>query len=172
MNYLYAKALKLTKNPNDAEDLVQDTYALGLRKFHLYQPGTNLKAWLSRIQFNYFISQYRRKKKRPDSASIAGMEDAVRDREHVDYDPALLDMDPQELLEHEAFMETLSAELRSGLTELDERYRDVLLMNVIGQKSYKDIADVLSVPVGTVMSRLSRAKAALRAYFGNEPAVV
>ncbi len=80
MNYLYAKALKLTRNPNDAEDLVQDTYTLGLRKFHLYEPGTNLKAWLSRIQFNYYISQYRRKKKRPDGVSIAGMEEMVEDQ--------------------------------------------------------------------------------------------
>lgn len=172
MNYLYSKALKLTRNPNDAEDLVQDTYTLGLRKFHMYKPGTNLKAWLSRIQFNYFISQYRRKKNRPDGASIAGMEEIVGDREHVDYDPELLEMEPDEMLKHEAFMDQLPSELRNGLSELDERYRDVLLMNVIGQKSYKDIAEGLGVPVGTVMSRLSRAKAAMRAYFGNEPALV
>lgn len=171
MDYLYAKALKLTRNPNDAEDLVQDTYALGLRKFHMYEQGTNLKAWLSRIQFNYFISQYRRKKKRPDGASISGMEEIVRDREHVSYDPELLDMDPDEMLAHEAFIDRLPSELRNGLSELDERYRDVLLMNVIGQKSYKDIAESLSVPVGTVMSRLSRAKAALRNLLGGGPAM-
>lgn len=171
MNYLYAKALKLTRNPNDAEDLVQDTYTLGLRKFHLYEPDTNLKAWLSRIQFNYYISQYRRKKKRPDGASISGMEEIVPDRTVFEQDPELLEMNPDQLLADEAFIDRLPRELRSGLSEMDERYRDVLLMNVIGEKSYKDIAAALEVPVGTVMSRLSRAKAYLRKYFGGEPAL-
>jgi RNA polymerase sigma-70 factor, ECF subfamily len=165
MNYLYAKALKLARNPNDAEDLVQDTLALGLRKWHLYQPDTNLKAWLARLQFNLYISQYRRRKKRPDGASIAGMEEVVQDREHFELRPELLDMHPDEMLEDDSFIDSLPAELRAGLYELDQRYRDVLLMNVVGEKSYKDIASTLAVPVGTVMSRLSRAKAFLRDYF-------
>ena len=165
MDYLYFKAIKLTRNQNDAEDLVQDTYTLGLRKFHMYEAGTNLKAWLSRLQFNLYISQYRRRKKRPDGASIAGMEEIVRDREHVRHDPELLEMEPQEILDNEAFLDRLPREIREGLAEMDERYRDVLLLNVVGEKSYKDIANSLSVPVGTVMSRLSRAKAFLRGYF-------
>ena len=171
MDYLFYKALKLTKNANDAEDLVQDTYTLGLRKFHMYETGTNLKAWLSRLQFNLYISQYRRRKKRPDGASIAGMEETVRDRDHVDHDPELLEMQPAELIEHDAFLERLPLEMREGLNEMDHRYRDVLLMNVVGEKSYKDIAESLSVPVGTVMSRLSRAKAFLRGYFTGEPSL-
>lgn len=169
MDYLYYKALKLTKNANDAEDLVQDTYTLGLRKFHMYESGTNLKAWLSRLQFNLYISQYRRRKKRPDGASIAGMEEIVKDRDHVNHDAALLEMVPARMLEHESFIESLPPELREGLSEMDHRYRDVLLMNVVGEKSYKDIAESLCVPVGTVMSRLSRAKAFLRGYFSGEP---
>lgn len=171
MDYLFYKALKLTKNGNDAEDLVQDTYTLGLRKFHLYESGTNLKAWLSRLQFNLYISQYRRRKKRPDGASIAGMEEIVKDREHVDHDLELLEMNPGDMLEHESFLERLPMEMREGLSEMDERYRDVLLMNVVGEKSYKDIAESLRVPVGTVMSRLSRAKAFLRGYFSGEPSL-
>jgi RNA polymerase sigma-70 factor (ECF subfamily) len=165
MNYLFAKAMKLTGNQNDAEDLVQDTYTMGLRKWHLYQPETNLKAWLARLQFNLFISQYRRRKKRPDGASIAGMEELVRDRPHYDTRPDLLDLEPQQMLNDGTFVETLPAELRAGLNEMDRRYRDVLLLNVVGEKSYKDIAATLSVPVGTVMSRLSRAKSFLRDYF-------
>ena len=172
MDYLYYKALKLTRNSNDAEDLVQDTYTLGLRKFNMYESGTNLKAWLSRLQFNLYISQYRRRKKRPDGASIAGMEEIVKDREHVDHDPALLEMKPEQMLETESFIERLPAEIREGLSDMDQRYRDVLLLNVIGEKSYKDIAESLAVPVGTVMSRLSRAKAFLRGYFSNEPTLV
>ncbi len=165
MNYLFSKACRLTGNQNDAEDLVQDTYALGLRKWKLYQPETNLKAWLTRLQFNLYISQYRRRKKRPDGASIAGMEEIVRDRPHYDTRPDLLDLHPTEMLDDTSFLETLPAELRAGLGEMDERYRDVLLMNVVGEKSYKDIAASLAVPVGTVMSRLSRAKSFLRGYF-------
>lgn len=171
MDYLYYKALKLTRSQNDAEDLVQDTYTLGLRKFHMYESGTNLKAWLSRLQFNLYISQYRRRKKRPDGASLAGMEEIVQDRDHVDHDPALLEMKPADMLEHDSFINSLPREMREGLTEMDQRYRDVLLMNVVGEKSYKDIAESLAVPVGTVMSRLSRAKAFLRGYFGGEPSL-
>lgn len=169
MDYLYFKALKLTRNANDAEDLVQDTYTLGLRKFHMYEEGTNLKAWLSRLQFNLYISQYRRRRKRPDGASIAGMEETVRDREHIEHDAELLAMDPRQMLSSDSFIEGLPNEFRSGLAEMDERYRDVLLLNVVGEKSYKDIAESLHVPLGTVMSRLSRAKAFLREYFASLP---
>jgi RNA polymerase sigma-70 factor (ECF subfamily) len=169
MDYLYFKALKLTRNANDAEDLVQDTYTLGLRKFHMYEAGTNLKAWLSRLQFNLYISQYRRRRKRPDGASIAGMEETVHDREHIAHDADLLQMRPQDMLRNDSFIENLPNEFRSGLAEMDERYRDVLLLNVVGEKSYKDIAETLHVPVGTVMSRLSRAKAFLREYFESQP---
>ncbi|MCB9894008.1 MAG: sigma-70 family RNA polymerase sigma factor [Planctomycetes bacterium] len=170
MNYLFFKAIKLTRNQNDAEDLVQDTYALGLRKFHLYEEGTNLKAWLARLQFNLYISQYRRRTKRPDGASIAGMEEIVRDRDHVRDDTDLMEMLPSDLAQNEEFMHRLPREVREGLSIMDERYRDVLLMNVVGERSYKDIAESLSVPVGTVMSRLSRAKAFLRGYFDVEQA--
>lgn len=167
MDYLYFKAIKLTRNQNDAEDLVQDTYTLGLRKFHMYTPDTNLKAWLSRLQFNLYISQYRRRRNRPDGASLAGMEDTARDRDHVDHDLSLMDMQPEALVESDYFTENVPAEIRDGLREMDARYRDVLLMNVVGEKSYKDIAASLQVPVGTVMSRLSRAKAFLRQYFAD-----
>lgn len=162
MDYLFFKALKLTRSQNDAEDLVQDTYALGLRKFHMYEAGTNLKAWLSRLQFNLYISQYRRRRNRPDGASIAGMEETVPDRQHIDHDAELLELPPQQMLCNTVFMDSLPTDIRVGLQQMDERYRDVLLMNVVGEKSYKDIADRLDVPVGTVMSRLSRAKAFLR----------
>jgi RNA polymerase sigma-70 factor (ECF subfamily) len=167
MEYLYFKALKLTKNQNDAEDLVQDTYTLGLRKFHMYTPDTNLKAWLSRLQFNLYISQYRRKRNRPDGASIAGMEEIARDRDHVEHGEELMAMRPEAVVESDYFSENVPAEIRDGLREMDSRYRDVLLMNVVGEKSYKDIAESLKVPVGTVMSRLSRAKAFLRQYFAD-----
>ncbi len=167
LNYLFSKAMKLTRNQNDAEDLVQDTYTLGLRKWHMFQPGTNLKAWLSRLQFNLYISQYRRRVKRPDRTSASRMEETVRDRAHYDVRPDLVEQSPEAMLADRAFLDSLPRELRMGLHALDERYRSVLLLNVVGEKSYKDIAGTLHVPVGTVMSRLSRAKTFLRDYFSS-----
>lgn len=162
MDYLYARAMKLTRNTNDADDLVQETYMLAMRKSHLFEQGTNLKAWLSRLQFNLFITQYRRNKKRPDGASIAGMEEAVVDNRSAFEGPNFSRMNPQEVASHEKFRDELPRELREGLDGLDERYRDAFLMNVISEHTYKDIAEKLEVPLGTVMSRISRAKTHLR----------
>ena len=168
MGFLYHRALKLTGNANDAEDLLQDTCILGLRKWDMYQKGTNLKAWMARLQFNLYISQYRRRKARPDKGSIAEFEELITDRQHFDVRPELLDLDPAQLVQEETFLSELPKPLREGITEMDHRYRDVFLMSVVGEKSYKDIAEALRVPVGTVMSRLSRAKAFMRDFIGNE----
>lgn len=162
MDYLYARAMKLTRNPSDADDLVQDTYMLAIRKNDKFQTGTNLKAWLSRLQFNLFITNYRRAKKRPDGASIADMEDAVVDKRVVINGPNFHRMSPVEVASNGKFLDELSKGLREGLAGLDERYRDALLMNVISEHTYKDIARKLDLPLGTVMSRISRAKTHLR----------
>ncbi len=162
MDYLYGRAMKLTRNTNDADDLVQETYMLAMRKSHMFEQGTNLKAWLSRMQFNLFITQYRRRIKRPDGASIAGMEEAVVDKRSAVEGPNFNRMNPAEVASHEKFRGELPRELREGLDGLDERYRDAFLMNVISEHTYKDIAEKLEVPLGTVMSRISRAKTYLR----------
>ena len=163
MTYLFARGIVLCGNPADADDLVQDTMALGLRKFRLFKPGTNLKAWLSRLQFNLYVSSYRRRRNRPDGVALddvldyAGEEPAAAGED-------LRNMAPDMLAAHDGFNEGLSQEIKHGLGELDRRYRDVLLLNTIGEHSYQDIAHRLRVPVGTVMSRLSRAKAHMRKY--------
>lgn len=163
--FLHVKALKLTGNASDADDLLQDTFMLGLRKFHMFREGTNLKAWLARLQFNLFISSYRRRKNRPDGVRLDDIGDNVTDKSVSDVFQRMESLDPAQLTADARFTESLSEELKQGLEELDVRYRDVLLLSTVGDKSYNDIAAKLQVPVGTVMSRLSRAKSHMREFF-------
>jgi RNA polymerase sigma-70 factor, ECF subfamily len=162
MDALYAGALKLTRDPRDAEDLVQDTYVRAFERFHLYQPGTNLKAWMYRVMTNRFINLYRRRKARPDGVNIDDVGEAAGDHDSL----TLYDLQSAEamarLMQNEAFMESLDGRLKRGLESLGQEYREVLIMNVIGEMPYKEISAVLEIPLGTVMSRLSRAKALLR----------
>ncbi len=167
MPYLFNKGLHLTGNAADADDLVQDTYMLGMRKFHMFQPGTNLKAWLSRLQFNLYISSYRRRRNRPDGVRLEDVGDVVTNKSVWGVREGLESMAPADLVLEDSFHENISQELKHGLSELDQRYRDVLLMSTVGDKSYQDIADTLNVPVGTVMSRLSRAKSHMRQFFAS-----
>lgn len=169
-DFLYSKAVKLTGNATDADDLLQDTFMLGLRKFHMFREGTNLKAWLARLQFNLFVSSYRRRRNRPDGVRLDDVGDCVTDRSVNTEFQGLESLDPETLTTTHSFVESLSEEVKHGLEELDTRYRDVLLLSTICEKSYQDIADALHVPVGTVMSRLSRAKCHMREYFASQPA--
>lgn len=169
-DFLFAKALKLTGNPADADDLLQDTMILGLRKFHMFRAGTNLKAWLARLQFNLFVSSYRRKRNRPDGVRLDDIGDTVTDRSVGEQSFELESLSADQIQAHKELSENISEELKHGLQELDPRYRAVLLLSTIGEKSYQDIARDLAVPVGTVMSRLSRAKSHMRQYFAAQPA--
>jgi RNA polymerase sigma-70 factor (ECF subfamily) len=162
MDYLFGRAIMLCGNASDADDLLQDTLVLGLRKYHAFRPGTNLRAWLSRLQFNLYISSYRRRRNRPDGVALeAAMEPAGEPQPLVSTENFRY-MKPEDLACNTDFNEGLAQEVKHGLHELDTRYRDVLLLSAIGEKSYQDIANQLDVPVGTVMSRLSRAKAHMR----------
>jgi RNA polymerase sigma-70 factor, ECF subfamily len=173
MQDLFAQAYHLTRNRADAEDLVQETYIRGMRKFRQFQPGTNLKAWLGRILFNQFINDYRRKKRRIKSVFVEGVENMAGVEQNMEINDDLAHMDPAELVHDEMFLQNLDADLKEGIVELDKRYRDVLLLNTVGELSYRDIATKLKLPIGTVMSRLHRAKAALRERFaGKRPATV
>jgi RNA polymerase sigma-70 factor (ECF subfamily) len=162
MSVLYAGALKLTRSPRDAEDLVQDTYVRAFERYHLYQPGTNLKAWMYRVMTNRFINLYRRRKARPDNARFEDVGDTRGEEDRLmlhDFQSAAA---MSELMRNETFMDSLDDRLKRALEGLGNEYRDVLIMNVIGEMPYKEISAVLEVPLGTVMSRLSRAKALLR----------
>lgn len=162
MGPLYGAAMNLTRNAKDAEDLVQDTFLRAFEKFDQYEQGTNLKAWLHRIMINRFINLYRRKKLRNESASFEDVEPMLPD------DSAALRSDYsgakaiETVLNDPAFRESLDGRLKSALDSLPVDYRDVLVMNVVMELPYKDIAGALEIPIGTVMSRLSRAKSMMR----------
>jgi RNA polymerase sigma-70 factor (ECF subfamily) len=162
MEVLYGGALKLTRNPRDAEDLVQDTYVRAFEKYELFKPGTNLKAWMFRVMTNRFINLYRRRRIRPDSANFDDVGEFIGEEDKQ----LLQDFQSAEamsgLMKNESFLDSLDDRLKEALQSLSDDYREVLIMNVIGEMQYKDIARQLGIPLGTVMSRLSRARAVLR----------
>lgn len=165
MQELFGQAYHLTRNRADAEDLVQETYIRGLRKFAQFEQGTNLKAWLSRILFNQFINDYRRSKRRVAEVYVEGVEQMIGQEDPVVEAYELSTMNATEIAKDQSFLESLDEELKGGLEEMDGRYRDVLLLNTVGNLSYRDIAKKLKLPIGTVMSRLHRAKTFLRDRF-------
>lgn len=168
MQDMFVQAYHLTKNRADAEDLVQEAYIRSFRKFQQFTPGTNLKAWMGRILFNQFINNYRKKKRRIKSVFVEGVENMAGVEDQPENDEAYVFMDPKELARDGDFLNTLDDDLKDGLSELDERYRDVLLLNTVGELSYREIARKQKLPIGTVMSRLHRAKAFLRKRFGDK----
>ena len=162
MSSLYAGGLQLTRNARDAEDLVQDTYVRAFEKFEQYREGTNLKAWMHRIMFNRFVNLYRKRRARPEAANFEEVQEYVGEEDRLVLHDFQAAESLQELMENESFLESLDDNLKNALEGLGEEYRLVFLMNVIGEMAYKEIAAALSIPVGTVMSRLSRAKSMLR----------
>lgn len=162
MDALYGGALKLTRNSRDAEDLVQDTYVRAFERFHLFRPGTNLKAWMFRLMTNRFINLYRQRRARPEIAVLENLGSYVveeDDRLRYEFQAS---HELAGLMKNEVFLNALDDRLKQGLQSLAEEYREVLVMNVIGGLPYREIALAIDIPVGTVMSRLSRAKAILR----------
>lgn len=161
MGLLYAGALKLTRNANEAEDLLQDTYVRAFEKFHLYHSGTNLKAWMFRVMTNRFINLYRRRQTAPDRASLEGIDagDTTVEVLARDFSSAKA---MATLMAEPAFLNSLDDRLKQALMSIAPEYREIVILNVIGDMAYKDIAETLEVPIGTVMSRLSRAKSMLR----------
>ncbi len=162
MGVLYAGALKLTRDPQNAEDLVQDTYVRALEKFHLFKPGTNLKAWMYRVMMNRFINLYRRRVKRPDGVSSEGMEDLVGTEPVLDADRFQPEAEAGRLMRDARFLDSIDDRLKSGLESLSEDHRDVLILHAMGDLSYREIAETVGVPIGTVMSRLSCARESLK----------
>mgnify|MGYP002886371186 CR=1 FL=1 len=147
MDQLFGAALGMTRNRADAEDLVQETYLKAYQKFHQYKPGTNIKAWLYRILTNTYITSYRKAQRSPKRASTDTVEDWQTGLKSA---------------EVEALEALPSAQLREALDSLSEEHRMVVLMADVEGMSYKEIAEELGVPMGTVMSRLNRARKNLR----------
>jgi RNA polymerase sigma-70 factor (ECF subfamily) len=157
MSSLYTAALRMTRNPADAEDLVQETYLKAYRAFNTFQEGTNLKAWLYKILTNTFINSYRSKKRRPEQTELDDVEDLYLYRRLGGLEAATAGRSAEEqVLEH--FTE---ADVKTAVESLPEQFRMAVLLADVEGFSYKEIAEILDVPIGTVMSRLHRGRKAL-----------
>src|SRR5207248_1418474 len=158
MPSLYTAALRMTRNPADAEDLVQETYLKAYRGFGGFQAGTNLKAWLYKILTNTFINSYRSKKRRPEQTEIEDVEDLYLYRRLGGLEAAQAGRSAEEeVLDH--FTE---ADVKEAVESLPEQFRMAVLLADVEGFSYKEIADILEIPIGTVMSRLHRGRRALQ----------
>jgi RNA polymerase sigma-70 factor (ECF subfamily) len=155
MDQLYAAALRYTKNPEDARDLVQDTYLKALNSFHQFEEGTNLRAWLYRVLTTTFINTYRKDQRRPQLAS-GELEDwqLAEAQSHTS--------DLGKSAEVEALENLPDSDIKRALQEIPEEFRIAVYLADVEGFSYKEIADIVEVPAGTVMSRLHRGRKLLR----------
>jgi RNA polymerase sigma-70 factor, ECF subfamily len=152
---LYGAALRYTKNPQDAEDLVQDTYAKAFNSFHQFEPGTNLKAWLYRILTTTFINTYRKDQRRPQ----------ISDGEVEDWQifEAASHTSDQGKSAEDVVLENLpDGDVKEALASIPEDFRMVVYYADVEGYSYKEIAEIIGAPTGTVMSRLHRGRKLLR----------
>jgi RNA polymerase sigma-70 factor, ECF subfamily len=158
MPSLYSAAMRMTRNKADAEDLVQETYLKAYRGFGGFTEGTNLKAWLYRILTNTFINRYRSQKRRPDETDLGEVEDFYLYRRLGGLEEARASRSAEdELLE--LFTDT---EVKEALESLPEQFRIAVLLADVEGFSYKEIAEILDIPIGTVMSRLHRGRSRLQ----------
>jgi RNA polymerase sigma-70 factor (ECF subfamily) len=158
MPSLYSAALRMTRNPSDAEDLVQETYLRAYRGFGSFEQGTNLKAWLYRILTNTFINRYRAAQRRPDETELEEVEDLYLYRRLGGLEAARAGRSAEdELLEG-----LTESEVKEALESLPEQFRMAVLLADVEGFAYKEIAEILDIPIGTVMSRLHRGRRALQ----------
>jgi RNA polymerase sigma-70 factor (ECF subfamily) len=152
---LYSAALRYTKNPHDAKDLVQDTYLKAFASFHQFEPGTNLKAWLYRVLTTTFINSYRKAQRQPLIANTE-IEDwqLAASASHTS--------DQGKSAEVEALEKLPDSDVKRALQEIPEDFRIAVYLADVEGFSYKEIAEIVGVPTGTVMSRLHRGRKALR----------
>jgi RNA polymerase sigma-70 factor, ECF subfamily len=158
MPSLYAAALRMTRNRADAEDLVQETYLRAYRGFGGFQEGTNLKAWLYRILTNTYINIYRAKKRRPDETELEEVEELYLYRRLGALEAAMAGRSAEE----ELLEQFSDAEVKEAIEDLPENFRIAVLLADVEGFSYKEIAEILDIPIGTVMSRLHRGRKALQ----------
>jgi RNA polymerase sigma-70 factor (ECF subfamily) len=152
---IYSAALNYTKNPEDAKDLTQDTFTKAFTSFHQYQPGTNLKAWLYRILYTTFVNTYRKDQRRPQ---ING--DEIDDS--LIHDAASHTSDLGRSAEDEVLDNIVDIDIQNALAQIPEEFRMAVYYADVEGYSYKEIAELMDVPTGTVMSRLHRGRKLLR----------
>jgi RNA polymerase sigma-70 factor (ECF subfamily) len=158
MSSLYSAALRMTRNPADAEDLVQETYLKAYRAFGSFQEGTNLKSWLYKILTNTFINNYRSRRRRPTETELDDVEDLYLYRRLGGLEAASMGRSAEDLvLDHIS-----EAEIKAAVEALPEPFRLAVVLADVEGFSYKEIAEILDVPIGTVMSRLHRGRKALQ----------
>jgi RNA polymerase sigma-70 factor (ECF subfamily) len=157
LDSLYNTAYRLARNSEDAEDLVQETYLKAYRSFEQFTPGTNLKAWLFKILKNTFINEYRRRQNIPPESDFAAIEESFESQVRPEGSGRI--KDPEE----EALEGALDEDVQKSLDELPPDYRMAVVLADLEGFSYKEIAEILEIPVGTVMSRLYRGRKLLEA---------
>ena len=158
MPSLYTAALRMTRNPADAEDLVQETYLKAYRGFGGFTEGTNLKAWLYRILTNTYINIYRAKKRRPEETDVEDFENLYLYHRLGAGQGATVGRSAEEQV-LDRFTE---AEVKEAIEALPEQFRMAVILGDVEGFSYKEMAEILDVPIGTVMSRLHRGRRALQ----------
>jgi RNA polymerase sigma-70 factor (ECF subfamily) len=158
MPALYSAALRMTRNPSDAEDLVQETYLKAYRSFATFTEGTNLKAWLYRILTNTYINSYRAAKRRPEISDVEDVEDLYLYRRLAPVDGH----DPGRSAEDVALDSFTDEQVKAAIESLPDIFRIAVLLADVEGFSYKEIAEITDVPIGTVMSRIHRGRRALQ----------
>ena len=158
MDALYSAALRMTRNAADAEDLVQETYLRAYRGYAGFEPGTNLRAWLYRILTNTYINSYRAKQRRPDERQLDDVEDLYLYRRLGAVEEAMAARSAEDEL-MDLFTDE---EVKAALDSLPEQFRIAVYLADVEGFSYKEIADILEIPIGTVMSRLHRGRKAMQ----------
>lgn len=156
VDQLYSAAMRMTRNPQDAEDLVQEAYTKAYSSFHQYRPGTNLKAWLYRILTNTYINLYRKRQRQPQQAATDTVEDWQMAKAAQHTSTGLRSA------ETEALDHLPDSDVKDALQAIPEEFRLAVYFADVEGFAYKEIAEILDIPIGTVMSRLHRGRKLLR----------
>jgi RNA polymerase sigma-70 factor (ECF subfamily) len=157
LDSLYASALRMTRNPADAEDLVQETMLRAYRSFDRFEPGTNLKAWMFRIMTNAYINTYRKKQREPKKVSAEEVEDFDLYQQLKDHDDQFSRTPERIVLDS-----LVDSDIIDAIDDLPEQFRLAVVLSDVEGFSYAEMAEIMDVPLGTVMSRLHRGRKALQ----------